>query len=79
MDDYMTIKQAAEEWNITSRRVQVLCSEGRIDGAFKFGRDWAIPKNTTKPTDNRIKSGKYKNWREKYGNNNKNNENNEKH
>ena len=26
---------------------------------MKFGREWAIPRNATKPNDARIKSGKY--------------------
>ena len=63
MQDFITIKEAAEKWDITARRIQVLCSEGRIEGAVKFGRDWAIPANANKPVDKRITSGKYKNWR----------------
>ena len=39
MQDFITIKKAAEKWDITARRIQVLCSEGRIEGAVKFGRD----------------------------------------
>lgn len=57
--DYMTIQQAAEEWGISERRVQVLCSEGRLQDAQKFGRQWAIPKGTKKPEDDRIVTGKY--------------------
>ncbi len=57
--DYMTIQQASEAWGITSRRIQVLCSEGRIAGAVRFGRVWAIPADAQKPADARIKSGKY--------------------
>ena len=49
----------ATKWEISSRRVQVLCAEGRLNGAVKFGRQWAIPVETTKPEDARIKSGKY--------------------
>lgn len=57
--EYMTIQEAAEKWGITSRRIQVLCSEGRLEGAIKFGRQWAIPADCSKPNDARIKSGKY--------------------
>jgi hypothetical protein len=32
---------------------------GRIEGVTQFGRSWAIPEETEKPTDNRIKSRKY--------------------
>lgn len=58
-DDFMTVSQAAEKWGITVRRAQVLCSEGRIDGAFRIGRAWIIPIYSDKPVDARIKSGKY--------------------
>ena len=60
MEGYMTIKQAAEKWDITTRRIQFLCSNGRIEGATKFGRDWAIPADAEKPADARIKSGRYR-------------------
>lgn len=46
-------------WNISSRRIGVLCAEGRIDGAVKKGKTWLIPESTEKPSDKRIKSGKY--------------------
>lgn len=59
MQEYMTIKEASEKWGIGDRRINTLCLEGRVDGAMKFGREWAIPRSATKPTDARIKSGKY--------------------
>lgn len=52
---YMTTSQAAEKWNISQRRVQILCSQNRIDGVFKLGENWAIPDNAEKPIDNRKK------------------------
>ena len=39
----MSIKQTSEKWGITVRRIQVLCTEGRIPGATKIGLYWAIP------------------------------------
>ena len=57
--EYMTIQDAAKLWGISERRIQVLCAEGRLEGALKFGRQWAIPTNIDKPDDARIKSGKY--------------------
>lgn len=63
--DFITIKDVAFLWGVSPRRVQLLCANKRIDGAVKFGRDWAIPKNAEKPADGRIKSGNYKNWRNK--------------
>ncbi len=65
MEGYMTIKQAAEKWDVTPRRIQFLCSKGRIKGATKFGRDWAISVDAKKPGDKRITTGEYKNWRKK--------------
>ncbi len=59
MHNYMTLKEASEKWGIGDRRINTLCLQGRIDGAVRFGREWAIPKNAKKPEDARIKSGKY--------------------
>lgn len=59
MQEYMTIKEASEKWGIGDRRINTLCLEGRVAGAMKFGREWAIPRNAQKPNDARIKSGKY--------------------
>ncbi|MCQ2439494.1 MAG: helix-turn-helix domain-containing protein [Oscillospiraceae bacterium] len=63
IDGYLSIKETSEKWDITPRRIQVLCSAGRIDGAAKLGREWAIPVDAEKPDDNRIKSGKFIGWR----------------
>ena len=61
--DIMTLKEASMKWNISVRRIAVLCKEGRIIGAEKIVGIWLIPKNSKKPEDARVKSGKYKNWR----------------
>ena len=55
----MTIQAAAAKWGISERRIQTLCTTGRIEGAQKFGRQWAIPADVEKPSDARIKSGRY--------------------
>ena len=54
--DYMTAKEAAEKWAISPRRVQVLCAQGKILGAVRFGVTWAIPKDAQKPKDGRRKA-----------------------
>ena len=64
--DYMTISEAAEKWGLGSRRIQALCASGRISGAERLGRSWAIPKDVQKPVDARIKSGKYIGFSGKY-------------
>ena len=56
---YLSIKQTSEKWDISVRRIQVLCSEDRIPGAMKIGSYWAIPADAEKPDDQRVKSGKY--------------------
>lgn len=56
---YMTARQAGEKWNISQRRVQILCAQDRIEGVFKLGENWAIPDDAKKPEDNRKKE--YKN------------------
>lgn len=40
---FMTVKQAAGKWGISDRRIRVLCSEGKIPGAYQEGRGWKIP------------------------------------
>lgn len=52
---YITLKQAAELWNISERRIRRLIQENRIDGAVKIGNAWSIPEETSKPMDKRYK------------------------
>lgn len=56
---YMSLKEAAEKWGIGDRRINTLCLQKRIPGAFKIGNTWAIPVDAEKPMDARIRSGKY--------------------
>lgn len=53
---YMTVKQAAEKWGISDRRIRVLCSENKIPGVYQEGRGWKIPIDAQKPADGRYKS-----------------------
>ncbi len=43
--DYMTLKEAAEKWGVTPRRVNYYCAGGRIHGAVKMAGVWLIPNN----------------------------------
>lgn len=45
----MTVKEAAEKWGVTPRRVQGLCKEGRIKGATRWERTWMIPAHAVLP------------------------------
>lgn len=56
--DYMTAREASKKWDITQRRVQVLCTQGKVPGAVRFGNTWAIPKDAVKPKDGRYKISK---------------------
>ena len=56
---FMTLKETSSKWGISARRINTLCSEGRIPGAAKIGNMWVIPEGAEKPKDERIKTGKY--------------------
>jgi excisionase family DNA binding protein len=60
MLDYISVQQASDKWEISKRRIQKLCEENRINGAVRFGRAWAIPKDAEKPLDARLKTSKQK-------------------
>lgn len=55
----LSISQLSEKWGISQRRIRTLCTEGRIEGAFKMGAYWSIPEDAEKPKDGRVKSGRY--------------------
>ena len=59
MNDFMTIREASEKWGIGIRRINTLCNDGRIAGCIRFGSVWAIPTTAQKPSDMRVKTGKY--------------------
>lgn len=56
--DYMTLREASEQWGVTPRRINYYCAEGRIPGAVKMATIWLIPKDANKPIDGRTKRGK---------------------
>lgn len=58
--DYISTKEAAQKWDISERRIQKLCEEGRIPGVVRFVRVWAIPKDAEKPLDGRLRSERQK-------------------
>jgi Fic family protein len=51
----MTTKEASLKWGISDRRIRILCTEGKIEGAIKIGRNWSVPSDVMKPIDNRTK------------------------
>ena len=58
MMEYLTTTEMSMLWNLSSRRIGVLCVEGRIDGAIKKGKMWLLPADATRPADARYKANK---------------------
>jgi hypothetical protein len=58
MKGYLTVSQTAEKWDVTVRQVQVLCKQGRIEGAERMGGMWIIPESAEKPTRYKARSKK---------------------
>ena len=46
---YITVKEASQKWNVSTRRVQILCNQTRIKGAYRFGKSWMIPSTAVLP------------------------------
>ena len=59
MMKFISTTEAGKRWGLSSRRVAILCTEGRIPNAQKIGNTWMLPEDAEKPVDARIKSGKY--------------------
>ena len=55
MSRYITTREAAEKWDISPRRINVLCKNGRIPDAYKEDQQWFIPCDAVKPADKRLK------------------------
>lgn len=53
MLSYISAKEAAKKWNISQRRVSILCNENRIEGTMRVGNMWLIPSTAAKPIDKR--------------------------
>lgn len=54
--DYLSVQEFSNKWNISKRRIQILCKEGRIEGAKMIGNMWVIPAAAKRPNDARTKS-----------------------
>ena len=53
MFKYLPARDIAKKWNISQRRVAILCSEERINGAIMVSNMWLIPNTAEKPIDKR--------------------------
>ena len=54
--EFMTTQGAAAKWNISDRRVRILCAKNKIAGAEKCGKSYRIPAGAQKPADGRFKN-----------------------
>ena len=52
---YISVNDAATKFNISKRRVQLLCEQRRISGANMVSGVWLIPETAPKPVDGRKK------------------------
>lgn len=53
MKSYLSLRETAEKWDVSERRINQYCAEGRIPGAQRIGKAWAIPADAEKPGDPR--------------------------
>ena len=53
--NYMTLKEAAEQWVVSTHRVNDYCAVDPIPGAVKMAAVWLIPKEAEMPVDRRYK------------------------
>lgn len=54
--NYISVKDAAQRFNISERRIQKLCESNRISGCTMISGVWLIPEDVQKPTDERLSS-----------------------
>ena len=58
MADMILVRDAAEKWGLSERRVASLCASGMIEGALRKGHVWMIPSDAQRPVDGRLKEQK---------------------
>ena len=49
--EYITTKEASEQWNVTERTIRRYCEQGKIEGAIHAGSLWVIPMDATCPSN----------------------------
>ena len=60
--NYLSVSQWADKYGKAASNVRKLIYDGRIP-AVKIGNQWVISADVEPPPDKRVKSGKYRNWR----------------
>lgn len=46
---YISVEEAAQNWQISERSARNYCAQGRVEGALLEGKTWKIPSNAKKP------------------------------
>ena len=64
--EYVTVSQYAKMVGKDPGNIRRMLIAGRLPGE-KIGNQWVLPKDTVFPSDRRVKSGKYRNWRRPSG------------
>lgn len=54
---YISVMEAANKWQLSDRRVRILCEQGKIPGVMRHGRSYQIPADAKKPADGRLTRG----------------------
>lgn len=62
--EYLTVSQFAKLSGKDSGNIRRMLINGRLEGT-KLGNQWVIPDTAVYPSDKRVKSGQYRNWRKK--------------
>lgn len=66
---YCSVQEIAKRWGISVRWVNQYALDGRIPGAERLGRSWAIPESAVKPEKHRSGPKPKKCQREEAGRN----------
>ena len=54
--EYIKVTEAAKKWSLSTRRVRLLCAQGRIAGVMRKGNLYYIPADAPQPIDARTYS-----------------------
>lgn len=49
--EYITTKEASEQWDVTERTIRRYCEQGKIEGAIHAGSLWVIPMDAICPSN----------------------------
>lgn len=64
MSDFYTVTEYSKVTGKDPGNIRRMLINGQLTGE-KLGNQWVIPKDTAYPSDRRMKSGNYRNWRQK--------------